>query len=344
MAEGFARSIYALGQAARVGAYFGQYWLSARRTTPVQPRKPIQGATPKTGIILRDLGRLLARDWSNVAAGYYRMPHDLVSAPAAALGGAPAYFRDLAAVEARRHAGQSQEVARALPRGQYPRYYLQNFHYQSDGWFSRESARRYDHQVEVLFGGGADAMRRQALVPIHDRLARAGVRGRHLVDLACGTGRFLSFVKDNYPRLDVTALDLSPHYLAQARETLRLWPGVTPRHAAAEDTGLPGGSVDIVTCIYLFHELPREVRRQVVEEARRILKPGGAFILVDTILRGDRPAYDGLLEYFPVAFHEPYYWDFVTSDPGRMFRDAGFRETGCEVAYFSRVMAFDKPT
>jgi ubiquinone/menaquinone biosynthesis C-methylase UbiE len=344
MAGDLTRAVYTLGQAARVGAYFGQYWLSARRTTPVKPSRPIQGATPKTGVILRDLGELLARDWANVAAGYYRMPHDLVSAPAEALSGAPAYFRDLAAVEARRHAGQSQEVARTLPRGRYPRYYLQNFHYQSDGWFSRESARRYDHQVEVLFGGGADAMRRQALVPIHDRLARRGVRGGHLVDLACGTGRFLSFVKDNYPRLEVTALDLSPHYLAQARETLRPWPGVNLRHAAAEATGLSDESVDIVTCIYLFHELPRKARRQVVAEARRILKPGGTFILVDTILRGDRPAYDGLLEYFPVAFHEPYYWEYVTSDPGRIFHDAGLRETGCELAYFSRVMTFDKPT
>ena len=44
-----------------------------------------------------------------------------------------------------------------------------------------------------------------------------------MTDLACGTGRFLSFVKDNYPRLQVTALDLSQPYIEKARDDLRAW-------------------------------------------------------------------------------------------------------------------------
>ena len=39
-------------------------------------------------------------------------------------------------------------------RGRYPRYFLQNFHYQSGGYLTDESAALYDHQVEVLFVGG----------------------------------------------------------------------------------------------------------------------------------------------------------------------------------------------
>jgi ubiquinone/menaquinone biosynthesis C-methylase UbiE len=308
----------------------------------VTPAKPIETPFPDTDAILDGLRRLFARDWANIAAGIYRMPHDLFRAPADALRGAPAYFRELPAFEARRHAGRSQEVAAKIPRGDYPRYYLQNFHYQTDGWFSRESARHYDHQVEVLFGGGADAMRRQALVPLRTALAHSGVRGAHLVDLACGTGRFLSFVKDNYPCLKVTALDLSPPYLDQARETLRPWRGVDFVHARAEATGLPAADADVVTAVYLFHELPRTVRAQVAAEIARVLKPGGTFILVDSIQRGDIPEYDGLLEYFPVGFHEPYYWDFVTSDLPALFAKAGLRHTETNIAFFSRVMVFVK--
>jgi hypothetical protein len=40
-------------------------------------------------------------------------------------------------------------------RGKRPRYYLQNFHYQSGGWMTDDSAERYDTQVEVLFNGTA---------------------------------------------------------------------------------------------------------------------------------------------------------------------------------------------
>jgi hypothetical protein len=38
-------------------------------------------------------------------------------------------------------------------RGKRPRYYLQNFHFQSGGWMTDDSAERYDTQVEVLFNG-----------------------------------------------------------------------------------------------------------------------------------------------------------------------------------------------
>ena len=48
-------------------------------------------------------------------------------------------------------------------RASYPAYYRQNFHFQSGGWFTAESARRYEAQVEALFVGAAGAMRRRAL-------------------------------------------------------------------------------------------------------------------------------------------------------------------------------------
>lgn len=345
MATPLTRSAYLLGQAARIGAYFGQYWLSARVTKPVKAPKPIERSTPTTGRILADLRKLLMRDWANVEAGHYRLPHDLLVAPVDALRTAPRYFRDLRDVERRRHSGASQEIfeSRRDARNGYPRYYLQNFHFQTDGWLSGDSARLYDHQVEVLFGGGADAMRRQALVPLTGVLRRQGVRRARLLDLACGTGRFLTFVKDNYPRLHVTALDLSPDYLAEARERLSAWRGVDFVRAPAEDTGLPGESFEAVTCTYLLHELPAKVRRQVADEAYRLLKPGGRLIMVDSVQFGDNPDYDGLLEYFPVAFHEPYYADYVRSNLPALFESAGFRVLDTDIAYFSRVMTLEKP-
>lgn len=338
------RSSYALSQAARIGLYFGQYWLSARLTKPVQPKRPIEGATPKTAAILDDLRRLMQRDMANIEAGYYRAPHDLGRDAVDALLGAEAYFRDLPQVERRRHQRQHDEVRQQEEAEEgYPRYYLQNFHFQSDGWLSERSAKLYDHQVEVLFGGGADAMRRQALVPLHHVFTERPSRGARLLDLACGTGRFLTFVKANYPRLAVTALDLSPNYLAEAARNLAPWRGVDFVQAAAEETGLPDASFEVVTCVYLFHELPPRVRPAVAREIARLLKPGGLFVLIDSIQQGDRPEYDGLLEYFPVAFHEPYYSSYVACDLTELFTEAGLVEQEVDVTYFSRMMTFRKP-
>ena len=342
MAGPLERTAYALGQGARAGLYWGQYWLSGRLTTPVRRGKRIEGPVPGTERILRDLRGLFEKDWRNIEAGYYRMPHDLATSPIDALARAARYFQDLPKVERRRHSASNSEVFTDPHRGRYPRYFLQNFHYQTDGYLSRRSAELYDHQVEVLFGGGADAMRRQALVPLHHFFEQRQTVSGRLLDLGCGTGKFLTFVKDNYPRLSVTALDLSPYYLETARRRLRPWRGTEFIERPAEESGLGDASFDIVTAVYLFHELPAKVRRQVTQEIARILKPGGLFVMVDSLQFGDVPDYDGLIESFPVAFHEPYYADYARSDLEALFAQAGLDLVATDIAYFSRIMSLQK--
>lgn len=46
---------------------------------------------------------------------------------------------------------------------------------------------------------------------------------------------------------------------------------------AAEELAAPDASFDVVTCVYLFHELPEPVRRKAAQEMFRVLKPGGAW-------------------------------------------------------------------
>src|SRR5919197_1072410 len=188
------RLAYGAAQGARISWYFGQKLLAARRSEPAPPalRPPAErrARMPDTARILRDLGALLARDLANIEAGYYQLPVDLLGNPLRQLRLSRRFFADLPAVDARRRERQGSEVFRALRSadGRYPRYYLQNFHYQTDGWLSDASAELYDHQVEVLFGGAADAMRRQALVPLWHEMQGRRVRETRLLDIACGTG------------------------------------------------------------------------------------------------------------------------------------------------------------
>jgi ubiquinone/menaquinone biosynthesis C-methylase UbiE len=333
---------YRATQRLRVSWYFGQKWLSARLTEAVPAPAELKERMPDRARILADLRALLDQDWRNIEQGLYRLPEGIVADPRTALRKAGRYFADLRQVDRRRRADANDEIFRATPPGRYPRYYLQNFHYQTDGWLSRRSAELYDHQVEVLFGGGADAMRRQALVPLGRVLAERGVRGAALLDLACGTGRFLREVKSNYPKLAVTALDLSPHYLELAREALAPWSGTAFIEAPAEAVPAPDASVDVVTCIFLFHELPAKTRRQVVAEMARLLRPGGAAILLDSIQLGDVPEYDALVEYFPHAFHEPYYAQYARENLVALFAEAGLTREESSLAYFSKVMTFHK--
>jgi ubiquinone/menaquinone biosynthesis C-methylase UbiE len=343
MANAFTRAAFAASQTARVGWYFGQY-LYAARISPAYTVPPVQGGrVPGIADILQDIRAIFARDLRNVEAGLYRLPHDMVRRPDRVLAEARRFFADLPRVSDRRMSGEADSVP--VPADspiEMPDYYLQNFHYQSDGWLSDHSARLYDHQVEVLFGGAADAMRRQAFVPLAE-IVRARGAGLDLLDVATGTGQFLTFVRQSYPEIAVTGVDLSPNYLAEAQRRLRPFGGAELLQGRAEDLPVADASQDVVTCIYLFHELPADVRAQVIHEFARVLRPGGRAILVDSLQRGDRPFYDGLLDRFPHAFHEPYYADYVDRPLIPMFRDAGLDYRGTLPAFMSKVMAFDKP-
>ena len=321
-------------QSARVGWFFGQKLLAARLSRPMPlPEQLRDRPMPDRHRILADLKALFEQDWRNIQAGYYALPRDEFGNPLTALRRSLDFFADLAAVEATRHAARKEVLLDEPPSAPYPRYYLQKFHFQSDGYLSDKSAERYDHQVEVLFAGGAAAMRRQALIPLRQALTEHRVErcGRlpRLLDLACGTGVFLREVKGNWPRLHVTGLDLSPHYLAVAERNLSAWSRVRLVEGAGESMPFGDGEFDIVTCIYLFHELPPRVRRRVVGEIRRVLRPGGTLILVDSLQPGDEPDYDALLDSFPVLFHEPYYCELFagrsrSADAPRFFAGRAF--------------------
>lgn len=332
----FDRLMYEVSQGVR-SAWFGGHYAVAMRLAPRIEASPAR-SMPSWSAIRTDLEDLFRRDWAHVETGLYPAPDPFGSGPVRAIERSLAFFRDLAAVNRRRRAGDALEVARAARHRQYPRYYLQNFHFQSGGYLSGESARLYDHQVEVLFTGGADAMRRQALAPLVEVLRGQSQRRLHHLDIGCGTGRFLTFVKDALPRLRVTGLDLSRPYLEEAAATLRRWSRTALVEGNAEALPFADACFDSVSCLFLFHELPRSVRARVAGEMARVLKAGGRAVFLDSIQLGDWPDYDALLERFPIAFHEPFYGDYVRQDLRALFASAGFSPVAVERAFFAKAM------
>jgi ubiquinone/menaquinone biosynthesis C-methylase UbiE len=342
MATALDKLIYDTAQAARVSWFFGQKLLAARFSKPMPMPEHLKGRPmPDRRRILGDLRKLLEQDWRNIEAGLYAAPGEWRGNPLGGLRDTADFFADLGAVEARRHGNPGDSLLKIPEAERYPAYYRRNFHFQSDGYLSAASAERYDHQVEVLFGGGAAAMRRQALVPLRDALLAVdgGVRNARLVDIACGTGAFLAEVKRNYPRLAVTGIDLSPPYLTVAKRRLSSWSRTTLVEANAEHLPVADASVDVVSCIYLFHELPRSARKAVAAEIRRVLKPGGQFIYIDSLQTGDEPGYDAMLDWFPIAFHEPYYASYLREDLGQLFGPE-LQEISAIPAYFSKVLSY----
>jgi hypothetical protein len=150
------------------------------------------------------MGALWRQDLANVEAGVYPLPADHDGSLKMLLDRSRLFFEDLPAVHRRRQSGDHSEVLTEETRGKRPRYYLQNFHFQSGGWMTDESAQRYDTQVEVLFTGAANATRRQALPPLREGLRRARPTPAESLDVGCGRAAF-DFVKQTWPRLPRSA-------------------------------------------------------------------------------------------------------------------------------------------
>jgi ubiquinone/menaquinone biosynthesis C-methylase UbiE len=344
------RVAYGASQLPRVAWYVGHNAIMRRLSglarssgTSTRPRATTDAPVPGRRRLYADMATLFQQDLANVEAGIYPLPADHDGSLPALLNRSRLFFADLPEIHRRRESGEHQQVLSEEMRGRRPRYYLQNFHYQTGGWMTRESALRYDTQVEVLLHGTANATRRQALPPLHEVFAGRDQRRLRLVDLGCGTGRFLDSAKQVWPRLPCLGIDLSEAYLAEAKRHLRRWGWIDCVVANGEALPLADASQDAATVVFMFHELPPKVRRIVFAELARVLKRGGRLVVLDSLQIGDEPDYDGTLELFPQNYHEPYYAGYLKEDFPAMAAACGLTHVRDVNAFVSKVMVFDKP-
>jgi len=346
---GRTRNAFALDRSAQVAgaavkaAWWGAAGATARalartgRTVPISSA-PTAEPAPE-GLVRRAWLEAFEKDARDVARGLYPAMDDQPANPLDAFRRAVDLVADAREVEARRARQGAVEAREDADGGAYPAYYRQNFHFQSGGWFTDESARRYETQVEALFSGAAGAMRRRALALLAEAWRARDHRAARLVDIACGSGAFLDDLARTFPRSRLAGVDLSAAYLAEARRRS----GVTALvQARAERLPFADASLDAATAVYLFHELPPKVRPVVAAEIARVLKPGGLLVFADSIQPADEPGLERLLQVFPAYFHEPYYADYAVTDLTALFARAGLTERARDRAFLTKAILFEK--
>ncbi|MGB3512121.1 MAG: class I SAM-dependent methyltransferase [Microcoleaceae cyanobacterium] len=266
----------------------------------------------------------------------------------------PNIWLDMPTVWQKIQQNKYQEFSQKIDTKGYPGYYLQNFHYQTDGYLSEASANLYDLQVELLFNGTADAMRRRILALLKMGLEKL-FSGQNLeaiapqelkvLDIACGTGRTLKFIRATLPKAALFGVDLSSAYLRKANQLLSEELGDLPQllQANAEDLPFRDNFFQATTCVFMFHELPPMVRQKVIDEAFRVTQPGGVFIVCDSIQVCDEPDFSPMLENFSAMFHEPYYKSYITDNLEGRLEKAGFINIGTEINFVSKYWVGTKP-
>ena len=210
------------------------------------------------------------------------------------------------------------------PATEYPEYYLVPHHGLQAGYLSSWQSFSWE-LIENIFGirRVRPALLRLVQCPsIHQNI-------HHIVDLGCGTALTSIALAQHLPEAQLTLLDLSPYQLAAAYCQVRhlgLAEQTQLKHARAEETGLADGSVDLILATLLFHELPRTQARAVIQEAQRLLVPGGRLVMFDAIQqvvpwpRVDR-AINAVLA---MVMHEVYWREYMSQPVWQVCSEQGF--------------------
>jgi ubiquinone/menaquinone biosynthesis C-methylase UbiE len=287
--------------------------------------------------------KLFRQDSQNIREGVYPPSVLFPESPVKHAARIPRLFADALSINRRRAKGRTNEFSSRVNKEdleEVPLYFRRNFHFQTDGYLTKHSAELWDHQVEMLFRGTADAMRRLMLPSMGawaiNRTGRTDGQGLRILEIGASTGRATRFTKLALPLAQVTVSDLSDAYLKVAREKLSHFDRVD--FARTDGTSLPfrDEQFDAVYSVFLFHELPLKARQAVLKESARVLKPGGYFGFVDSLQKGDTLEFNSMLDAFPVSFHEPFYRNYSETPMEPLLREAGLNDVRSGTGFVSK--------
>ena len=207
----------------------------------------------------------------------------------------------------------------------YPEYYIsQNFHGIKGGYLTSGAAVTYDPVTKHALPPN-ESWNREAVIK-----AIAG-SPRKIIDLGCGTGTTTIMLKQAFPQAEVIGLDLSPQmltmceYKAQQQQLDIQWV-----HGLAEATKFADGEFDVVTASLLFHETPTHIALEVLEEAHRLLKPGGQVIILDGHQKTLRNT-----TWLSDIFEEPYIREYAAGSVDAWMGKAGFHRVLTEDVWWT---------
>ncbi|HEX7127037.1 MAG TPA: class I SAM-dependent methyltransferase [Thermodesulfobacteriota bacterium] len=172
----------------------------------------------------------------------------------------------------------------------------------------------YDPVVRLT---GGDAARRALL-------DQAALRpGHRVLDIGCGTGSLVVWIKQRHPEVDVVGLDPDPKALVRARRKAER-AGVSVRldRGFADALPYPAAAFDRVFSAFMLHHLEAGEKVRALGEVRRVLVADGALHLVDFGGPEARPR--GLLARL---FHSMHHLeDNFGGRIAALMRDAGFAD------------------
>jgi ubiquinone/menaquinone biosynthesis C-methylase UbiE len=146
--------------------------------------------------------------------------------------------------------------------------------------------------------------------------------GERIIDVGCGTGRLLPVVAETTD-CHITGFDIDPRALSYARARIIGMGNAQVQESSIDALPLATGSIDAAVSTLTFHHLGDDLKMNALSEIRRVLKPGGRFLLAD-FGRPTTKMQKGLLYLGGIFDGRENVRANVTGQMPAMLRSAGF--------------------
>lgn len=104
-----------------------------------------------------------------------------------------------------------------------------------------------------------------------------------VLDLGCGPGLLLPMLRERLPEARLVGVEIQPVMLETAREVVAGCGAELVEADLAQPLPLPDGCADVVNLVMVFHEMAHPP--PILDEAWRLLRPGGKMVLYDWVSR-----------------------------------------------------------
>lgn len=218
------------------------------------------------------------------------------------------------------------------PQIKYPNYYVRSFHAYEEGNLSWQAAWEVEVAAKAVHAGIWPEAGKDGDSKLRDSyhsllLSHISEAPGAIADLGCSVGMSTNALQATYPQAKITGVDLSPYFLAVAAYNAQNQGDQQTQwvHAAAEQTGLPSGSFDLVSIFLMCHELPQAATLEIFQEAKRLLRPQGHLAIMDmnpqSTIYAQMPPYIFTL----LKSTEPYLDEYFSLDISETLVKAGFQ-------------------
>lgn len=137
-----------------------------------------------------------------------------------------------------------------------------------------------------------------------------------IIDMCCGTGDFARALAERLdPKTEVFGIDLSREMIKRATMQSHTNTLCFDTMDAIETT-FRRENFDAVTVVAALHEMPYEIRRALLEEAHRILKPKGTLLVGEHFVSG---------RWWASLFQRLIFWMIAQKPERRTFADLARR-------------------